>query len=95
MPAVGPSDVNSNAHHRRPTFVIYVGTVELTFHESPVRASRILDEAGFRPPDEYVLEALAGPNGPAVKEYRAEDDVPLGDDHPRYFRAVPKGGGRA
>lgn len=95
MPSAGPTDANPNEHHRRPTYAIHVGTVELTFHESPVRARRILDDAGFRPPDEYVLEALAGPNGPAVKEYNADEDVPLGDHHPQYFRAVPKGGGRA
>jgi hypothetical protein len=95
-----PTDTIANgseraAQRRHIAFHIHVGTIELTYHESPVRAGRILEDAGFRPPDDFILEALKGPHGPPVHEYRADQDIPLGEDRPKHFRAIPRGGGRA
>jgi hypothetical protein len=91
---VVPPDVAHHHPDHRP-FIVHVGTVELTFRESPVLARRILEDAGFKPADEYGLEALSGPHGKVEHEYRADDEVPLLPEHPNYFRAIPRGGGRA
>ena len=77
------------------TYVVHVGALTLKYRESPVLAARILSDAGFAPPEEYVLEMLQGARGPAVQQFQSSDPVPLDHEHARHFRAVPVGGGRA
>jgi hypothetical protein len=76
-------------------FVVHVGRVKLDYRENPVLASRILEDANFKPAEEFVLEALRGENGPAEREYQAGDVVDLTAKDSHHFRAVPRGGGRA
>jgi hypothetical protein len=85
--------MDSNPHSR--TFEVHVGAVKLTYHTSPVKARQILEDANFRPAEEYVLESLKGAKGPPVHEYQADDDVDLTLEDSHHFRAVPRGGGRA
>lgn len=77
------------------TYVVHLGTITLKYRESPVLAGRILTDAGFTPPEEYVLEMLQGPRGPAVQQFQPGEPVTLDEAHARHFRAVPVGGGRA
>lgn len=76
-------------------FVIHVGRIKLTYEESPVSAKRILEDANFKPAEEFVLEALRGENGSSVHEYQAGDTVDLTLSTSHHFRATPRGGGRA
>jgi hypothetical protein len=77
------------------TYVVLIGALELKYVESPVRAERILTDAGFTPATDYMLERLKGAQGPAEQEYQADEPVALDAEHARHFRAVPKGGGRS
>lgn len=88
-------DEAAERDHDGRTFVVHIGTLNLAFHESPVKAALILTSAGFTPPEEYSLERLKGAQGPAEQQYEAGDDVPLDEPHGRHFRAVPRGGGRS
>jgi hypothetical protein len=76
-------------------FTVHVGRVRLEYSESSVLASRILEEANFKPAEEFVLEALRGEHGPAEREYQPGDVVDLTNKDSHHFRAVPRGGGRA
>lgn len=76
-------------------YVIHVGALALKYEASSVSANRILEDAGFIPPEEYVLEALRGAQGPAEQQFETTEQVPLNEPHDRHFRAVPRGGGRA
>lgn len=77
------------------TYIVHIGTLTLKYDTSPAPAARILDDAGFRPAEEYVLEALRGAQGPAEQQFDSTQLVPLDGPHQRHFRAVPLGGGRA
>mgnify|MGYP001138664406 CR=1 FL=1 len=77
------------------TFVVHIGTLTLKYETSPVPAAHILEDAGFRPPEDYILEALRGAQGPAEQQFESAQQVPLDEPHARHFRAVPRGGGRA
>lgn len=77
------------------TYVVHIGTLTLKYDTSPVSAARILKDAGFQPPEGYVLEALRGAQGPAEQQFESTQQVPLEGPHERHFRAVPRGGGRA
>jgi hypothetical protein len=76
-------------------FVVHVGRVKLEYRDNTVLASRILEDANFKPAEEFVLEALRGENGPAEREYQTGDVVDLAAKGSHHFRAVPRGGGRA
>lgn len=76
-------------------FVVHVGRVKLDYRENTVLASRILEDANFKPAEEFVLEALRGENGRAEHEYQPGDAVDLAARDSHHFRAVPRGGGRA
>jgi hypothetical protein len=97
LPHNAPADHASlaAADHSGRVFAIHIGAVELKYDVSPVLAGRILSDAGFAPPEDYVLEMLRGRQGPAEREFSSAEDVPLDDPHARHFRAVPRGGGRA
>jgi hypothetical protein len=79
----------------RRIYVVHLGTLTLKYDESPVLAARILTDAGFTPPEEYVFEELKGAQGPVEREFQSNEMVPLDEAHARHFRAVPRGGGRA
>lgn len=76
-------------------YVVHVGRIKLEYYESTLLASRILEDANFKPAAEYVLEALRGENGPSEREYQAGDMVDLTAQDSHHFRATPRGGGRA
>jgi hypothetical protein len=86
--------MNSEAELKR-TYAVHVGTINLVFHEEVVAVSEILERAGAKPPDEFVLEALDRPGGKVVAEFTSGDHVSLSDHDRKFFRAVPRGGGRA
>ena len=85
----------SSAAQQHRKFPVHVGTVNLVFDELVVSAGRILEEAGAKPADEFVLEAIDRPGGKVVAEFSATDSVNLADVDRKFFRAVPRGGGRA
>src|SRR5438105_4496058 len=76
-------------------FVVHVGRVKLEYSENTVLARRILEDANFKPAEEFVLEALLGEHGAAEREYQPDDVVDLAAKDSHHFRAVPRGGGRA
>ena len=79
-----------------PEYVVFVGAMKEKFDHSPVSAGDMLKAAGAVPEAEYILEALTDKGGNVEKEYQSTDSVDLGPPHKeKYFRAVPKGGGRA
>jgi hypothetical protein len=86
--------MNIEAEKQR-TYTIQVGTVKLVFHEEVIAVAEILERAGAKPPDEFVLEALDRHGGKVVAEFSASDRIKLSDDDRKFFRAVPRGGGRA
>lgn len=86
--------MNSEAQQNRK-FPIRVGTINIVYDDSIVPANRILEDAGAKPADEFVLEAVDRPGGRVVAEFSATDAVNLTDEDRKFFRAVPRGGGRA
>ena len=94
----GPNAIDgavATADQSGRVYVIHIGAVELKYDTSPILAARILGDAGFAPPEDYVLEMLRGDHGPAEHEFASTENVSLDDPHARHFRAVPRGGGRA
>jgi len=77
------------------TYVVHVGRIKLEYHEANVLASKILEDANFKPAEDYILESLHGENGPAMHDYQPGDSVDLSAADSSHFRAVPRGGGRA
>jgi hypothetical protein len=65
----------------RRTLEVHVGRLKLTYNTSPAKARQILEDANFRPTDEYVLEGLRGANGPVDREHQADDDGDLTNEH--------------
>ena len=76
-------------------FVVHVWRIKLEYDETPVPAKTILEDANFKPAEEFVLEGLSGANGAAEAEYQAGDSVDLTLNSSHHFRATPRGGGRA
>ncbi len=77
-------------------FVVFVGTTQEKFEQSLVKAELLLEKAGATPVTDFTLEALTHKGGAAEKQYTAADlvDIAPNTGH-KFFRAVPKGGGRA
>ncbi|HEY4180216.1 MAG TPA: hypothetical protein VGM90_25410 [Kofleriaceae bacterium] len=77
------------------TYVVFVGATKETFEQSPVLAGEMLKKAGATPEADFVLEALTHKGGSVEHEYQSTDTVALDEHKEKFFRAVPKGGGRA
>jgi hypothetical protein len=76
-------------------FIVHIGTHAVHFHQPLVPAREILTRGGAEPPEEYQLEALNGPRGQAVAQFETDEKVDLRQDDRKFFRAVPRGGGRS
>ena len=81
--------------HERRHFVVHIAGETITFDTSPVKASVILAKGGAEPPSDFILEALSGPHGQAVAQFKPDDEVDLTQPDRKFFRAVPNGGGRS
>jgi hypothetical protein len=78
-----------------PEFVVFVGATLEKFDASPASAADMLTKAGATPATDFVLEALTHKGGAVEREYQSTDMVALDEHKQKFFRAVPKGGGRA
>jgi hypothetical protein len=76
-------------------YVIFVGDIEEKWHEAVVTAEQIMRKAGVSDPSKFVLEALDHKGGRPVAEFQPQDSVNLTEEHRKFFRVTPGGGGRS
>ena len=83
----------NGAEHRQ--FPIFVGDIKEDWGQSMVSAAEIMKLAGFADPQNYVLEALNGKRGDPIAEFQSTATVNLAEEHRKFFRVTPGGGGRS
>ncbi|MDG6912447.1 MAG: hypothetical protein JRN35_05130 [Nitrososphaerota archaeon] len=74
-------------------FVIFVDKVEEKWSEPQVLAGTIMERAGTSDPQTHILEALDGPHGEVVKEFKSNETVDLRENDRKFFHVTAGGGG--
>lgn len=77
----------------RERFVVFVNDVEETWDRPEVLAKLMMERAGKKETQGFVLEALTGKGGQMVKEFQPDQIVDLREPDRKFFRIVPGGGG--
>lgn len=90
-----PGEVMERREDEKRRYEIFVGDVKEVWERAHVVAKEIIERAGFREPEKYVLEALDKRGGRPVAEFEPMATVDLAEKDRTFFRVTPGGGGRS
>lgn len=76
-------------------YELFVGDIKETWDHPIVIAKEIIEYAGYKDPQKFVLEALDKRGGTPVAEFEPDATVDLHEKDRKFFRVTPGGGGRS
>lgn len=74
-------------------YEIFVGEIREEWSQDKVIASKIMEDAGTKDFNGFILEALDRKNGRAVQDFKPNEEVDLTLRDRKFFRITPGGGG--